>query len=87
MDAFVIQLMGNTGADRIVVDRTGLTGVYDFTLDWVPDRLSGRPGDGSEPSGPTIFTALQEQLGLKLESGKGPVEVVVIDRVEKPSQN
>jgi uncharacterized protein (TIGR03435 family) len=87
MDAFVIQLMGNTGTDRIVVDRTGLTGVYDFNLDWVPDRLSGRSGDGSEPSGPTIFTALQEQLGLKLESTKAPVEVVVIDHVEKPSDN
>lgn len=88
---------------RIVVDKTGLKGNYYFTLNWTPGegegpmfRGPGGPGAGGPPrdaapppdaSGPTIFTALQEQLGLKLESQKGPVDTVVIDRVEKPSEN
>lgn len=81
---------------RPVVDKTGLTGKYDFVLEWTPDvgqdaRAQGF-GDGittpaPAPGGPTIFTALQEQLGLKLESQKGPVENIVIDRAEKPSEN
>jgi bla regulator protein blaR1 len=80
---------------RTVVDNTGLKGNYDFTLHWTPDQstpaLNG-PGGGSDSttsseSGPSIFTALQEQLGLKLESQKGPVEVLVVDHVEKPSEN
>jgi uncharacterized protein (TIGR03435 family) len=81
---------------RPVVDKTGLPGKYDFVLEWTPDpgadaRAQGF-GDGitepaPAPGGPTIFTALQEQLGLKLESQKGPVENIVIDRVEKPSEN
>ena len=62
-----------------VVDRTGLPGRYDYALDWDPDFQ----GD----TGPTIFTAVQEQLGLRLESGKAPVDVVVIDHVERPSAN
>jgi len=79
-----------------VVDKTGLTGKYDFVLEWTPDigAGGGAPGltDGPNASvpgvpGPTIFTALQEQLGLKLESQKGPVENIVIDRAEKPSEN
>jgi bla regulator protein blaR1 len=60
---------------RIVVDKTGLTGNYDFTLQWKPDE-----------SHASIFSAIQEQLGLKLESQKEPVEVLVIDRAEKPSE-
>ena len=85
---------------RTVVDKTGLTGAYDFTLTWTPDEsqrqmFKGPPdgkeaGDGAPPpdaSGPTIFTAIQEQLGLKLESQKGPVEILVIDHVERPSEN
>jgi len=64
---------------RPVVDRTGLTGKYDFRLVYSPEM--------GDTTGPSIFTALQEQLGLKLESAKGPVEVVVIDRAEKPSKN
>ena len=56
-----------------------LTGQYDFQLDWTPD---------SEPaSGPSIFTALTEQLGLRLESTKGPVQVYVIEKIEHPSEN
>jgi uncharacterized protein (TIGR03435 family) len=61
---------------RKVVDRTGLTGAYDFTLTWTPDQ-----------SAPSIFTAVQEQLGLKLEASKGPVDVIVVDQVEKPEAN
>jgi len=65
-----------------VLDRTGLSGVYDLELKWNPD-------DGRRPtdSGPSIFAALQEQLGLKLESGRGPVEVLVVDSAERPSAN
>lgn len=65
-----------------VTDSTGLTGVFDFTLEWTPDNAS--PSD----NGASIFTALQEQLGLKLDARKGPVEVLVIDAVEKsPTAN
>jgi bla regulator protein blaR1 len=80
---------------RTVLDKTGLTGRYDFTLQWTPDESQGPPGGppgiGNAPppdsSGPSIFTAIQEQLGLKLESQKGPVEILVIDHAEKPSAN
>jgi uncharacterized protein (TIGR03435 family) len=75
-------------ADRVVIDATGLKGSYDFELNWSPEDgstplLNGVPQD----TGPSIFTAFQEQLGLKLESRKAPVEVLVIDHVEPPSQN
>jgi len=63
--------------DRIVVDRTGLNGGFDLDLLWTPNPTP-------EVSGPSIFTALQEQLGLKLEAAHAPVEVVVIDRIETP---
>ncbi len=80
---------------RLVVDKTGLKGEYDFTLKWTPDEgqgtmRGGPPGVAAPPpeaSGPTIFTALQEQLGLKLETQKGPVDTIVIDHVERPSEN
>ena len=80
---------------RTVVDKTGLEGRYDFTLHWTPDRqgLAAGPADSQGPapspdsSGPSIFTALQEQLGLKLESQKGPVETLIIESVERPSEN
>ena len=76
---------------RTVIDKTGLTGNYDITLEWAPDE-SMLPADVPKPSpgetqGPSIFTALQEQLGLKLESQKGPVEILVIERAQKPSGN
>jgi uncharacterized protein (TIGR03435 family) len=74
---------------RNVIDGTGLTGTFDIHLTWAVDFV--RPGaiDTTPPdlTGPSIFTALQEQLGLKLESTKGPVEVLVIDHVERPSEN
>jgi uncharacterized protein (TIGR03435 family) len=82
---------------RTVLDRTGLTGKYDFTLEWKPEETapvfkgsdSGAPPNATPPdsSGPSLFTAIQEQLGLKLESQKGPVEILVIDHIEKPSEN
>jgi uncharacterized protein (TIGR03435 family) len=84
---------------RIVQDRTGLTGNYDinltFTPDQMPQRAPGTPGDQPirvngidiDPNGPSIFTAVQEQLGLKLDSQRGPVEMLVIDRAEKPVEN
>ena len=73
------------------VDKTGLTGNYDFNLEWTPDDM-GSPSQGSNEgvrndSGPSIFTAIQEQLGLKLQSTKGPVQVVVIDNVMRPTEN
>jgi uncharacterized protein (TIGR03435 family) len=83
---------------RTIVDRTGLTGKYDFTLEYAPEEGGAQqPGAGAEagaalPSSPadfapSLFTALQEQLGLKLESTKGPVDVLVIDHIEKPAEN
>jgi len=78
---------------RSVVDRTGLKGTYDIYLKWTPDFVRQRPpgetvrinGIEFDPSGPSIFTALQEQLGLKLESERGTVEALVIDHIERPS--
>jgi uncharacterized protein (TIGR03435 family) len=79
---------------RTVVDKTGLTGKFDISLEWTPDESQAMPfpADAPKPSpsdvtGPSIFTALQEQLGLKLESQKGSVEMIVIDHAEKPSEN
>jgi uncharacterized protein (TIGR03435 family) len=72
--------------DRPVLDQTGLKGPFEITMDWAPDSLQ-RPGTSDELSGPSIFTALQEQLGLKLEGRKAPVEILVIDQAEKPSEN
>ena len=78
---------------RTVEDKTGLTGEYDFTLNWAPEAaLAASPqtdtsGRLAEDVGPSIFTAIQEQLGLKLESTKGPSDVLVIDHVERPTPN
>ena len=74
---------------RIVEDRTGLKGKYDIALKWTPDdmRSAASADNGAADTGPTIYTALQEQLGLKLESIKGPVDTVVVDHVEMPSEN
>ena len=83
--------------DRTIIDKTGLEGDYDFKLQWTPDSsfdpgsFFGRtsaPGQLPEPGGfPSIFTALQEQLGLQLVSAKAPLDVVVIDSARKPSEN
>jgi uncharacterized protein (TIGR03435 family) len=73
---------------RTVVDKTGIAGEFDLQLTFSPDRPAVPPPDAAGADlGPDFFTAMQEQLGLKLESAKGPVEVLVIDRVERPSEN
>jgi bla regulator protein blaR1 len=79
--------------DRPVIDRTGLQGRWDFTLTWTPDETQFasfglRIPPSTDPNAPPVlFTAAQEQLGLKFDSVRAPVEVLVIDRVEKPSEN
>jgi uncharacterized protein (TIGR03435 family) len=78
-----------------VNDKTGLSGEYDFRIEYAPDEgpVNKGPGDGpplgtvDSARGPSIFTAVQEQLGLRLMKAKGPVEVIVIDHAEKPSEN
>jgi uncharacterized protein (TIGR03435 family) len=84
---------------RPVIDKTGLTGLYDFTLKFAPEgvraagpmgptltqRTAQAPAPPVDPAAPSLSVALQEQLGLKLESARGPVEVVVIDRLERPT--
>jgi uncharacterized protein (TIGR03435 family) len=83
-------------AQRVVIDKTGLTGYYDIALTYTPagDQLpQGPPPPGApapppiDPDGPSFFTAIQEQLGLKLENQRGPVEVVVIDSIQQPTEN
>jgi uncharacterized protein (TIGR03435 family) len=69
---------------RPVKDATGLSGDFAFTLDWTPGLGES---DAVPSTHPSLFTALQEQLGLKLEPARGTIEVFVIDRVEKPSEN
>ena len=87
-------LMQGSVLDRPVVDQTGLSGRFDFELKWTPDetqfggfgvRVPPPAGDAAAP--PDLYTAIQEQLGLRLQSTKAPVDVLVIDRVEKPSEN
>jgi uncharacterized protein (TIGR03435 family) len=85
--AFALSLI----LDRPVIDRTGLTGEYDFELSWTPDplsepgRISGRTSSGSDA--PPIFEALEQQLGLKLVSQRAVVETLVIDHAERPVEN
>jgi uncharacterized protein (TIGR03435 family) len=77
--------------DRPVIDKTGLSGSYDVKLEWTSDAALARSPETAAPAAvsaaerPSIFTALQEQLGLKLEPARGPVEVIVIDSVERPT--
>ncbi len=73
-------------AGRMVVDRTGLTGSWDFDLTFAPENR-GPDAPPPDPNAPSFFTAIQEQLGLKLEATKGPVDVVVIDGIEKPAED
>ena len=86
-------LAGQLG--RTVLNKTALTGNYDFTLQWTPDDM-GTPGGDAGPGkgdispdagGPTLLTAIEEQLGLKLEATKGMVDVIVIDHIDPPSGN
>jgi uncharacterized protein (TIGR03435 family) len=92
----LVRLLSHSGLDRPVVDETGLKGEYDFELKWNPDvdapGITQRPSPeaGSAPpdtSGPSLFTAIQDQLGLKLKATKGPLEELVIVDVRRPSEN
>jgi uncharacterized protein (TIGR03435 family) len=80
MDRLVFCLSDVLG--RTVIDKTGLTGNFDINLKWTPDDQQGNPN-----AGPTLVTALEEQLGLKLDGARGPVNTLVVDSVEKPSEN
>ena len=82
--------------DRPVIDKTGLTGLFDMKLEWIPGTEAPPSPFGPNPNappppppaeGPTVFTAIQEQLGLRLEGARGSVEVVVIDSAQKPTEN
>ena len=79
-------VLSQQGLGRVVLDNTGLTDRYDFRLTWAPDSVAADPNP-TDTAGPSIFTAVSEQLGLRLESQKGPVPVLVIDHIEAPSPN
>jgi len=91
MDMLAASLAGFVGQGRPVIDKTGLSGRFDFTMEWAPETSSAPPSDGPtmppERLGPTPLQALRDQLGLKLEAARGPVRILVIDRVERPSEN
>jgi uncharacterized protein (TIGR03435 family) len=90
-----LQMLGNVLGmqpeigGRMVVDKTGLTGKYSFLLKWTPDAgmSAGDAGAPVDASGPSLFTALQEELGLKLEPAKAPEDTIVIDSAEMPTEN
>jgi uncharacterized protein (TIGR03435 family) len=82
---FVRNLGGTTG--RVVIDKTGLTGSYDLDLQWTPDPAAGQAQPAAGGDGASLFAALQEQLGLKLEAKRGPVEVLVIESAERPTED
>jgi uncharacterized protein (TIGR03435 family) len=79
IDNLVMNLSNTVG--RMVVNQTGLAGTYDFTLEWAPEGA-----DASDPR-PSIFTALEEQMGLKLKPAQGPVDAIAVDSIERPSAN
>jgi uncharacterized protein (TIGR03435 family) len=91
------EVMQRAALDRPVLDQTGLTGKYNFTLNWTPDefqfmglRNPNAPPSPGAPNGaefPDLYTAIQQQLGLELKSSKASVDVLMIDHVEKPSEN
>jgi uncharacterized protein (TIGR03435 family) len=94
---FLIQLLSRQ-VGRIVIDKTGLKGAFDFTMQFMPEQGGPQmapagatggasPLPASDPGAPSIFTAIQEGLGLKLEAGKAPIEVILIDHIERPSGN
>jgi uncharacterized protein (TIGR03435 family) len=83
-------LMQRAMLDRPVVDKTGLTGRYNFDLEWAPDetQFGGEvPTASADASSAPLFSAIQQQLGLKLEATRGPVEALVVDNAERPSEN
>ena len=89
----LIRWLSNT-TGRTIVDKTGFTGTFDAKLEYLPEMAQnvkptddGAPAPALENAAPSLFTALQERLGLKLESERGPVEILVIDRIERPTEN
>lgn len=85
--AQMIFVLQTRALDRPVIDQTGLTGNFDFNLSWSSDPVGGTRGAATDSDSPDLFTAMQTQLGLKLESRRAPVEVVVIDQAQKPDAN
>jgi uncharacterized protein (TIGR03435 family) len=88
--ANLVSLFQRAILDRPVVDKTDIKGTYDFDLDWAPDETQfggGLPPATAEATSPPLFRAIEEQLGLKLEAMRGPVNAMVIDSAEKPSAN
>ena len=86
----LIYALSKAGLERQVIDRTGLTGRYDISLSWSPDDKlveSQGPGDNSDPSRMSIFTAIQDELGLKMEATKADVDAVIVTHIDKPSRN
>lgn len=79
---YLLIALGRTSIDRVVVDRTGLTGRFDWEVQWIPDDL--RADAAQRPEGPSIFQAFRDQLGLRLEAAMAPVDVLVIDHAEQP---
>jgi len=86
MEGFAKNLTRDRDVGRLVIDKTGLAGKFDFELDWKREALDGKP-EASNDDRPSIFTALQEQLGLRLEAAKIPIEAIVIESAEKPGGN
>ena len=100
MATFVTTMAHSNHVGHTVLDETGLKGTYDITLEWTPDqspdgmiqgpdggKLGAESASPPDTSGPSLFTAIREQLGLQLEPTKGPVDVIVIDHIERPSEN
>ena len=86
--AVLVETLQKLVVDRPIVDKTGLKGSFDFDLAWRPATIDGQTGvQPINEDRPDIFTALQEQLGLRLESQNGPTEVIAVDKAEKPSDN
>ena len=69
------------------MDQTGLNGIYDFKIDWARENVNGADAAGVPSGGPSLFTAVQEVLGLRLEAGNAPFETVVIEFAARPSEN
>jgi uncharacterized protein (TIGR03435 family) len=81
----LVAALGSYGLSRMVLDRTGLKGMFDFEVRWTPENARGTAGNTQANDAPSIFAALEEQLGLRLETQRGPVEFLVIDSVERPT--
>jgi uncharacterized protein (TIGR03435 family) len=89
--AMLANILSGPATQRLVIDRTGLTGSWDLEVTYTPDRSQLPAGvelpSSIDPNGPSLYTALEEQLGLKLRPARGPVEVLVIDSVQQPTPN